>query len=112
MAQFRLHRMKETPRQTFRWAPHTSGVTNIKPKDFDPAVEIEASGFYDAWMSLRGTEGSVEIGDVLESEAGEIRICKYVGFEEARWILPEVKSGLETAPLAAGSPVLQTAGLS
>lgn len=111
MPLFRLHRMKDVPRQQFRWAPHTSGVTSIKPKDFELSGELEAAGFYDAWMSLRGTEGSVEIGDVLESEAGEIRICKYVGFEEARWVLPEVKSGLESAPLAAGSPVLQTAGL-
>lgn len=111
MPLFRLHRMKDVPRQQFRWAPHTSGVTAIKPKDFEPAGELQAAGFYDAWMNLRGTEGAVEIGDVLESEAGEIRICKYVGFEEARWVLPEVKSGLESAPLAAGSPVMQSAGL-
>lgn len=110
MPLFRVHRMKEAPRQQFRWAPHTSGVTAIKPKDFEPAGEVCAEGFYDAWMSLRGTEDSLEIGDVLESEAGEIRICKYVGFEEARWVLPEVKSGLEAVPLAAGSPMLQTAG--
>ncbi len=91
MALFRVHRMKENPRQQFRWAPHTSGITGIKPRDFEAAGDIEARGYYDAWMSLRGTERALDIGDVLESEAGEVRICKYVGFEEARWVLPEAK---------------------
>jgi hypothetical protein len=106
MPTFSIHRMKDNPRQQFRWAPHTSGVTLIKPRDFEPAGEIEAAGFYDAWMSLRGTERALDIGDVLEL-GGEIRICKYVGFEEARWVLPEVKLGLENMPLAAGSQVLE-----
>jgi len=88
---------------SFRWAPHTSGVTHIKPRDFEPAGEVEAANLYDAWMNLRGTERSLDIGDVLESEAGETRICKYVGFEEARWVLPEVKTGLELIPPASGS---------
>jgi hypothetical protein len=103
--------MKDTPRQSFRWAPHTSGVTNIKPRDFELAGEIQAANLYDAWMNLRGTELSLDIGDVLESEAGETRICKYVGFEEARWVLPEVKCGLESLPPASGSPALEPAHL-
>jgi hypothetical protein len=32
-----------------------------------------------------------------------LRIVKYVGFEEARWVLPEVKTGLENTPVAAGA---------
>jgi hypothetical protein len=104
MSIFRIHRMKEAPRQQFRWAPHTSGVTSIKPRDFEAAGEVESLGFYDAWMSLRGTEHALDIGDVLEADGGELRICKYVGFEEARWVLPEVRTGLESAPLAAGRP--------
>ncbi len=103
MPTFRIHRMKDHPRHSFRWAPHTSGVTHIKPRDFEPAGEIQAANLYDAWMSLRGTGQALDIGDVLESEAGEACICKYVGFEEARWVFPEVKTGLDSLPVASGS---------
>jgi hypothetical protein len=104
MPSFRIHRMRETPRQQFRWAPHTCGITSLKPRDYEAAGDVDASGFYAAWMSLRGSGRALDIGDVLESETGELRICKYVGFEEARWVLPEIRSGLETAPVAAGPP--------
>ena len=93
--------MKGTVRQQFRWAPHASGAMQIKPRDFEPSGEVQAAGLYSAWSDLRGTEQSLEIGDVLESEAGDLRICKYVGFEEARWVLPE----LRTAPDAPPPPV-------
>ena len=97
MALFRIHKMKEHVRQNFRWAPHSSGLALLRPRDFEPGGEVEATGFYDAWMRLRGTACALEIGDVLESTAGELRICKYVGFEEARWREPEP----EQPPLAA-----------
>jgi hypothetical protein len=51
---------------------------------------------------LRESEQALEIGDVLETESGGLRICKYVGFEEAEWIVPEVKTGLESVPPASG----------
>ncbi len=70
MAAYRIYRMKEQASQQFRWAPHVSGATQIKRKDYD--------------------EG--------------LRICKYVGFDAAQWIVPEVKTGLESAPVAAGPP--------
>jgi len=89
MPLFRVHRMRETTRQQFRWAPHTGGVTQLKPRDFEPAGEIDAESFYDAWTRLRRTDHPLEIGDALETEQGELRICKYVGIEEARWIVPE-----------------------
>lgn len=89
MPLFHIHRMKDTPRQVFRWAPHTSGVSSLKPKDFEPDGKVEAAGAYEVWTLLRGTERALDIGDVLESPSGELRICKYVGFEEARWIVPE-----------------------
>ena len=111
MPMFRIHRMKDHPRQSFRWLPHTSGVTHIKPRDFEPAGEVQAANLYDAWMTLRGTERALDIGDVLESETGDTRICKYVGLEEARWVLPEVKTGLESIPAASGPPVLEPASL-
>lgn len=92
MAIYRLHRMKENPRQQFRWAAHSSGVTNVKPKDYEPAGEFESSSFYALWQELRLTDNALQLGDLLELESGELRIFKYVGFEEARWILPEVKN--------------------
>src|SRR5579859_5830574 len=85
---FRIHRMKDAPRQQFRWAPHVSGTANVKPRDYEPSVEIEAENEYAAWAVLRSSEMPLGVGDLLES-AGLLRICKYVGFEEARWILPE-----------------------
>lgn len=94
MPLFRIHRMKDTPRQVFRWAPHTSGVSSLKPKDFEPAGEVEGAGAYEVWTLLRGTERALDIGDVLESPSGEIRICKYVGFEEARWVVPEQRQNV------------------
>jgi len=39
-------------------------------------------------------------GDLLEAENGALRIYKFVGFEEAQWVLPEAK------PDAASEPVL------
>lgn len=103
MQVFRIFRMKEAPRQQFRWAPHTSGVTPVKPKDFEPAGEVEAATVYSAWAALHASDRSLEVGDLLESAVGELRIYKYVGFEVANWVLPEIKSGLELAPAAAGA---------
>lgn len=104
MPAFRIFRMKESARQQFRWAPHTSGASQVKPKDYEDGGQIEASGFYAAWAALKADPRPLEVGDLLERDGGEIRICKYVGFEEARWIVPEVKTGLENAPVAAGQP--------
>jgi hypothetical protein len=89
MPLFRIHRMKEGPRQQFRWAPHTIGATQVKPRDFEQPAEIEAGGFYDAWAQLKESATPLEIGDILESDKGDLRICKYVGIEEAQWVVPE-----------------------
>jgi hypothetical protein len=89
MPVFRIHRMKDAPRQQFRWAPHVSGAANVKPKDYDPADEVEAENEYAAWALLRNSERPLGVGDLLETPAGPLRICKYVGFEEARWFVPE-----------------------
>ena len=85
---YQIHRMKDLPRQQFRWAPHTTGVTVAKPKDYAPGSAIEAASPYAAWITLRGSDTPLDIGDILETE-GELRILKYVGFEEARWYVPE-----------------------
>ena len=92
MALFRIHRIKESAQQNFRWAPHTSGVTAAKPRDYEQAGIVEAAGLYQAWHQVRETPEALQLGDILESvETGEMRICKYVGFEEAKWVVPELK---------------------
>jgi len=81
--------MKDAPRQSFRWAPHVSGSAQVKPKDYEPGSQIEAITEYAAWARLRDSEEPLSVGDLLEAETGELRICKYVGFEQALWLLPE-----------------------
>ena len=110
MANYRIHRMKESSRQQFRFAPHVSGVAHIKIKDYQEAGHVEAVNEYDAWRLLRTSEHPLEVGDLLEAEDGKLRICKYVGFEAAEWIVPEVKSGLESVPPASGPGEGENAG--
>jgi hypothetical protein len=104
--------MKEAPRQQFRWAPHVSGAANAKQKDYEPCEEMEAESEYAAWASLRQSERPLEIGDILEilsadaTSTGVLRICKYVGFEEARWFVPEPQPA---ASASAPVPVAQSA---
>jgi hypothetical protein len=81
--------MKDNPRQQFRWAPHVSGAANVKQKDYEPTGEVDAENEYAAWALLRGSETPLLVGDILELPAGQLRICKYVGFDEARWFVPE-----------------------
>ena len=38
---------------------------------------------------LRESDKPLGVGDLLESEDGQLRICKYVGFEPAQWMQPE-----------------------
>lgn len=102
MAEFRIHRLRPAQRQQFRWAPHTSGTSGVKPKDYQPDGSVEAASPYGAWAALRGTAQPLEVGDLLESSDGKLYLCKYVGFEEARWVLPgEQPEG--AAPQADGS---------
>jgi hypothetical protein len=107
MPLYRVFRMKDAPRQQFRWAPHVSGPAAAKPKDFEPEGHIEALHEYDAWRILRESGTPLEVGDLLETENGQLRICKYVGFEPAQWIVPEIKPNPVQAPPpeAANPPV-------
>ena len=90
MPVYHIHRLKETQRQQFRWAPHTSGVSTVKPKDYEKGTSIEAPTVYSAWEELRRTDRALQLGDILELDGGALHICKYIGFEEARWFVPEV----------------------
>src|ERR1700681_4648236 len=89
MPAYQIHRLKDNQRQHFRWAPHTSGVTIAKPKDYEPGQVAEGASPYAVWLAMRGTEQELQVGDLLEVEGGELRILKYIGFEEARWHVPE-----------------------
>ena len=89
MPEYQIHRLKENQRQQFRWAPHTSGVTIAKPRDYDRGQVVEAATPYAVWLALRGTEKELQVGDLLEVEGAEMRILKYIGFEDARWFVPE-----------------------
>src|SRR5579863_663463 len=105
MPNYLIHRLKDHLRQPCRFAPHVSGSASLKPRDYTPGQTVEAASPYAAYFSLRGSETPLELGDVLESATGELRIFKFVGFEEARWVLPEVKPEQEPAADAEASPV-------
>ena len=97
MPLFRIHRMKENPRQQFRWAPHVSGTATARPKDYEPSGEVEAENEYAAWAVLRGSETPLLVGDLLELPSGALRICKYVGFDEACWLGPVLIPAMDPA---------------
>jgi hypothetical protein len=98
MPLYRIYRMKDSPRQQFRWAPHVAGCASVKPKDYEPCDQMEAAHEYDAWRLLRESGQALEVGDLLETGEGRLSICKYVGFEPAQWVLPEVKLQAEPEP--------------
>ena len=109
MPVYQIHRLKEAQRQQFRWAPHTPGVTIVKLKDYEPGPAVEAASPYALWLALRDSDNAIAVGDLIEiagdasQQAGaELRILKYIGFEEARWYVPE------PALHAVGEPVAVT----
>jgi len=55
-------------------------------------------------MALQNSEEALQPGDILESDSGELRIYKYIGFEQAQWQLPEIKAAPETATAASSPP--------
>lgn len=107
MPAYRIYRLKEHLRQQFRWAPHTSGAALVKPRDYEPDGSVEASGVYAAWAALKSGPHPLSVGDLLESDKGELFLCKYVGFDEARWEQPEPRarpSAPSVAPAPSGEP--------
>ena len=117
MPLYRIYRMKESARQHFRWAPHVSGKAAVKHKDYEDAGEIDAASDYAAWAKTRDSGQPLEVGDLLEAAASELRICKYIGFEPAEWVVPappaspaEPGSGAHPDAPAAGAPAAQNAG--
>ena len=98
MPMYRVYRMKDVQRQQFRWAPHVAGAAGVKARDYEPEGEVQAESEYDAWSRLRTSARPLAVGDLLESDTGQLRICKYVGFESANWIIAEVKSAPQSQP--------------
>jgi hypothetical protein len=97
MAQYRIHRIKDTPRENFRWAAHTGGLAVVKPKDYEPDGIVEAATAYAAWRLLLSEARPLRPGDLLEiamadDAPGALQIAKYIGFEPAQWYAPEPKS--------------------
>src|SRR5450432_3198570 len=105
MPSYRIHRLKNHLQQSFCLAPHVSGSANVKPRDYQPGDSIEASSPYAAFFALKETAEPLAPGDLLESEGGVLRIYKFVGFEEAQWVLPEAKPDAATEEVLVDSPV-------
>jgi hypothetical protein len=89
MPGFRVYHMRDSLRQQFRWAPHVSGAAVVKLKDYQLGGQVEAGNEYEAWQALRESGQPLHVGDLLEAADGQLRICKYVGFEPAEWVQPE-----------------------
>lgn len=104
MSIYRIHRLKETVRQQFRWAAHTAGTTTVKLKDYEGGGTVEADSTYAAWLELKDTGDAIAVGDLLESESGELRIYKYIGFEGAEWFVPEPRPDTEPERGSASPP--------
>lgn len=110
MPSYRVFRLNENLRQQFRWAPHLSGATAVKPKDYEEAFTIEADSPYAAWHSVRGTGQELAVGDLLSIDGVELRILKYIGFEEASWALPEPKAGVTATAVDAAHARVSAVG--
>lgn len=108
MQTYRIHRLREHLRRQFRYAPHVSGRAQVKPRDYEPGDSVQAASPYQAFFATRESGTPLEVGDLLETSDGSLRIFKFVGFEEAVWLLPESKAAAEPANAggADGGPVV------
>jgi hypothetical protein len=96
MARYRIYRIREAVKEQFRWAPHTGGTAVVKPRDYDAGGELEAATPYALWSIMKAQGKNLSLGDVLETihedaTAGVLHIFKYIGFEPAKWWIPEPK---------------------
>jgi hypothetical protein len=103
---YRVHRIKDSAQESFRWSAHTGGCAIIKPKDYRLTGEVEAATHYSAWKELANQHSPLRAGDVLESldDSGkphQVYIAKYIGLEPAEWFVgaPESPAIPQPAPL-------------
>ena len=61
MATYQIHRLKSHLRQQFRFAPHVSGVSNVKLRDYEVGGTVEAASPYAAFFALRECPTSLEL---------------------------------------------------
>jgi hypothetical protein len=104
MPRYKIHRLKDAQQEQFRWAPHTGGPGLVRPRDYREDGWVEAPSPYAAWFLLRDRGVPLRVGDLLESERGELQICKYVGFEQARWEAPQTSLDEQAGPGAYSQP--------
>jgi hypothetical protein len=102
---YRVHRIKDSVQESFRWSPHTGGCAAIKPKDYRLDGEAEAATPYAAWKLLANQGFPLRAGDVLESldDSGEphkLYIAKYIGLEPAEWFVATQATDVHRAPSA------------
>ena len=83
----------------------------VKPRDYEPGETVDADSPYAAFFALRDSARPLEVGDLLEAENGSLRICKFVGFEEAHWVQPELKTDAGDAAHMPMSPAGTPAAL-
>ena len=100
MPTYRIHRLKDHLRAQFRAAPHVIGMASVKPVHYEPGESMEAASPYAAFFSMREAGTPLSVGDLLEAENGALRICKFVGFEEAKWVVPEPTQETQAATIA------------
>jgi hypothetical protein len=99
---FRVHRIRGTAREQFRWAAHTGGTATAKPKDYEQGEEVEGTTPYDVWKLL-SARASLQPGDILEAldendQSLWLKIYKYIGFEPVEWFVPEPKAEVVSHP--------------
>ncbi len=63
----------------------------MKLKDYEPRGQVQAVHEYDAWRRLREWKTRRSKWAICWRTKRPLRICKYVGFEPAEWVLPEPK---------------------
>jgi hypothetical protein len=111
---YRIHRLKDSQKEHFRWAAHTGGLAIVKLKDYEPGGEVESQTPYSLWKELQETgaaERSLSPGDLLEimetDAPGRLLITKYIGFEPAQWFVPETKTEAPSAVVGQPEGALQ-----
>jgi hypothetical protein len=102
MPSYRIFRLRDSQRAQFRQLPHVSGSARLKLKDYVEAGTLEAATPYAAWKQSLDGEAPLAVGDALVEESGQLLVMKFVGFEPAEWVVPEMK--VDTLPVAAGVP--------
>jgi hypothetical protein len=117
MAYYRIHRIRESMREQFRWAPHTGGTAVVKAKDYcEVESGAEAATPYALWSGMKSQGKDLFPGDLLETvrEDGtpvDLQVFKYIGFEPAKWWIAEPKPEQKVQLDGAQTAVALTADL-